>query len=110
MFRMFAVGGKILATTKKSTSESLKREGDVDSFFYWKGIVHHEFVPRGETVNKEFYLKVMKRLSEAVRRKRPEAWTNKTWMLHHDNAPPQASLFIREFLAKQETTVMPQHP
>ena len=49
-----------------------------------------EFVPRGETVNKEFYLKVMKRLREAVRRKRPEAWTNKTWMLHHDNAPPHA--------------------
>jgi len=24
-------------------------------FFEWKGIVHHEFVPRGETVNKEFY-------------------------------------------------------
>ena len=55
------MGGKILATTKNSTSESLKCEGDVDSFFfYWKGIVHHEFVPRGETVNKEFYLNVMK--------------------------------------------------
>jgi hypothetical protein len=69
-------------------------------FFNWKGIVHHEFVPRGETVSKEFYLKVMKRLREAVRRKRPEVWTNKTWMLHHDNAPGNASLLIREFLAK----------
>jgi transposase len=29
-------------------------------------------------------------------------------MLHHDNAPPHASLLIREFLAKQETIVMPQ--
>jgi len=105
------VGGKILATTKKkNTSESLKCDGDVDSFFDWKGIVHHEFVPRGETVNKEFYLKVMKRLREAVRRKRPEAWTNKTWMLHHDNAPAHASLLIREFLAKQETIVVPQPP
>ena len=55
----------------------------------------------------EFYLKVVR---EAVRRKRPEAWTNKTWMLHHDNAPPHASLLIREFLAKQETIVMPQPP
>ena len=79
-------------------------------FFYWKGIVHHEFVPCGETVNKEFYFKVMKRLGEAVRRKRPEAWTNKTWMLHHDNAPAHASLLIREFLAKQETIVVPQPP
>jgi len=31
-------------------------------------------------------------------------------MLHHDNAPPQASLLIREFLAKQETIVMPKPP
>ena len=61
-------------------------------------------------VNKEFYLKVMKRLREAVRRKRPEAWTNKTWMLHHDNAPAHASLLIREFLVKQDTIVMPQPP
>ena len=79
-------------------------------FFDWKGIVHHEFVPRGETVNKEFYLKVMKRLRESVRRKRPEAWTNKTWMLHPDNAPAHASLLIREFLTKQETIVVPQPP
>jgi len=79
-------------------------------FFYWKGIVHHEFVPRGEPVNKKFYLKVVKRLREAVRRKRPEAWTNKTWMLHHDNAPAHASLLFREFLAKQETIVVPQPP
>ena len=79
-------------------------------FFDWKGIVHHEFVPRGETVNKEFYLKVMKRLREAVQRKRPEAWTNKTWMLHHDNAPAHASLLIHEFLAKQDTIVVPQPP
>jgi len=31
-------------------------------------------------------------------------------MLHHDNAPPHASLLIREFLVKQETIVMPQPP
>ena len=31
-------------------------------------------------------------------------------MLHHDNAPAQASLLIREFLTKHETTVVPQTP
>jgi hypothetical protein len=31
-------------------------------------------------------------------------------MLHHDNAPSHASLLIREFLAKQETIVVSQHP
>ena len=44
----------------------------------WKGIVHYEFVPRGEMVSIEFYLNVLKRLREAVRRKKPEAWTNNT--------------------------------
>ena len=33
------------------------------------GIVHHEYVPQGQTVTKEFYLDVMRRLREAVRRK-----------------------------------------
>ena len=45
-----------------------------------------------------------------MRRKRSEAWTNNTWMLHHDNAPAHASLLIREFLMKHETTVVPQPP
>jgi len=57
-------------------------------------------VPCSETVNKEFYLNVMKRLRSAVRRKRSEAWTDNTWMLHHDNVPAHASLLIREFLTK----------
>ena len=95
---------------KKSTSGSLKCEGDIESFFYWKRIVYYEFVPRGKAVNKEFYLNDLKRLREAVRRMRPEAWTNNTWMLHHDNAPAHASLLIREFLTKHETTVVPQPP
>jgi hypothetical protein len=77
---------------------------------YWKGIVNREFVPRFETINKEFYLMAMKRLREAERRKRPEVWTNKTWMLHHENAPSHASLLIRKFLVQQETIVVPQPP
>jgi transposase len=53
------------------------------------------------------YLEVMKRLREAVQKKRPEGWRNKTWLLHHDNAPAHTSLRIREFLAKHETIVPP---
>jgi len=67
-------------------------------------------LPRDKTVNKEFYLNAMKRLRAAVRRKRPEACTNNTWMLHHDNAPAHASLIIREVLTKHETTIVPQPP
>ena len=79
-------------------------------FIDCKDIVHNEFVPRGETVSKEFYLNVLKRLREAVRRKWPEAWTNNTYMPHHDNAPAHKSLLIREFLTKHQMTVVPQPP
>ena len=41
-------------------------------FFDWEGIVHHEFVPHGQIVNKQLYQEVLASLREAVHRKRPE--------------------------------------
>jgi hypothetical protein len=65
-----------------------------------KGVIHHEFVPRGQRVNGQFCLAVMKRLREAKRRKRPEECRNKTWMLHNDITLARMSLLVRQFLAK----------
>jgi len=79
-------------------------------FFDWKGIVHHEFVPRGQMVNKQLYWEILARLRNAVRKKRPELWENQTWMLHHDNAPAHASLLTRSYLAKHQTSVVPHPP
>jgi len=79
-------------------------------FFDWQGVIHYEFVPRDQTVNKEFYVAVLKRLREAVRRKRPQLWTNQSWVLHHDNAPANLSFLVHNFLAKNETTIVPQPP
>ncbi|UYV80856.1 HADH [Cordylochernes scorpioides] len=56
-------------------------------FFDCRGMVHHEFLPQGRTVNKEYYLQVMRNLREAIRQKRPDLWKNKNWLLHYDNAP-----------------------
>jgi len=33
-------------------------------FFDYKGIVHHEYAPPGQTVNKEYYREVLRRLRE----------------------------------------------
>ena len=38
-------------------------------FFYANGIVHKEFVPPGQTVNQQFYLRALKRLRDSVRKK-----------------------------------------
>ncbi|UYV64915.1 hypothetical protein LAZ67_3002413 [Cordylochernes scorpioides] len=79
-------------------------------FFDCRGVVHHEFLPQGRTVNKEYYLQVMRNLREAIRQKRPDLWKNKNWLLHHDNAPAHTSFLVRDFLAKNNTLMMPQPP
>ena len=65
--------------------------------FFIRGIFHYEFVPTGQTVNQVYYLEVLERLSEKVRRKRPELFANNSWISHHDNAPAHTALSVREF-------------
>ena len=80
--------GKGSPRPKKSTDESVKKiKVMLVVFFDRKGIVHHEFVPHGQMVNKQLYQEVLARLRDAVRRKRPELWENQTWILHLDSVP-----------------------
>ena len=45
-------------------------------FYDCNDMVHHEFLPQGRTVNREYYLEVMSRLREANCQKRLELWKN----------------------------------
>jgi alpha-L-fucosidase len=48
-------------------------------------------------VNQAYCVEILKRLREAVRRKRPELWPN-DWILHHDKAPAHKTLSVKQFL------------
>ena len=78
--------------------------------FYCHGIVHHEFVSEGQTVNSAFYVEVWKRLRDRVRRVRPDLWEGRRWILQHDNAPAHSALVMREFLARNTITVLEHSP
>ncbi|GLV46631.1 hypothetical protein CBL_20906, partial [Carabus blaptoides fortunei] len=71
-------------------------------FFNCEGVVHYEFALRGQTINKEYYVEVLKRLRDAVRRKRPCFWSSGDWLLQHDNAPAHSSNLVQQFLAKHK--------
>lgn len=79
-------------------------------FFDFRGVVHFEYLPSGETVNKEYYLSVLKRLRDAVRRKRPELWSNNSWLLHDDNAPSHRAHIVRDYLTKHQVNTILQPP
>ncbi|GFW84950.1 uncharacterized protein TNCV_682381 [Trichonephila clavipes] len=79
-------------------------------FFDAVGIVHHEYAPQGQTVNKEFYLDVMRRLREAVRRKLPVLWASSRWILHHDGVPANTANLVQQFLTKHGTIKVARPP
>jgi hypothetical protein len=65
-------------------------------FFYVKGTAYCKFIPQGQTANQAPYVETLKRLHEAIGRKRPELWPN-DWILH------------QQFLAQKSITEM-EHP
>ena len=58
--------------SKKACQIRLNVKVLLTSFFDSNGMVHHEFLPQGRTVNKKYYFEVMRRLREAIRMKRTE--------------------------------------
>ena len=63
-------------------------------------------MPPGQTVNQTFYREVLEILGKRVARVRPG--TERTWMLHHDNAPCHTAISINEFLAGKNIPVVLQ--
>jgi len=64
-------------------------------FFDSQGIVHKEFVPQGQTVNKQYYREVLERLRKRVHRVGPEIAD--TWLLHQDNVPCHTAISVNKF-------------
>ena len=79
-------------------------------FFDVRDIVHSEFLPQGQTINQQVYKEILQLLLHSVHKKRRELWQDKSWLLHHDNAPAHNALSIRQFLAEKNITVLEQPP
>jgi hypothetical protein len=77
-------------------------------FFDIRGIVHKEFVLAGQTVTFAYYYDVLQRLHENVQRLCPKLQQQKNW--HHYSSPSPASVFTREFFAKNNHDSCPPPP
>lgn len=78
------------------------------AFFDIKGLVHHEFVPHGTTINAKFYVQVLKRLKQRVHCVRPDI--ARDWKLHYDNATAHTTFPAIHFLVDSKVPMVPQPP
>ena len=93
---------------KKARMSRSKFKAMLIVFFDIQDIAMAEWVPSGQTVNQQYYIEVLTKLREHVRRKRPELWRN-GWILDQDNAPAHNALSVKQFLANKNITVL-EHP
>ena len=78
-------------------------------FFDIQDIVMAEWVPSVQTVNQQYYIEILMKLCECVRRKRLELWRN-GWILQQDNTPAHNALSVKQFFANKNITVLEHSP
>ncbi len=79
------------------------------AFFDANGLIHREFIPQGAGITGERYLEILRRFRVSMACKRPECWEKQDFILQHDRAPAHRSDPVVQFLARNNTEVLP-HP
>ncbi len=104
------------ARLKKALRSRLTKKTMLVLFFDTAGVVHLEFLPRGQTVNTDAWLAILGRLKESIHRKRPVMWRggfqgnkDKDFLLHMDNAPSHVAVRSLAFYGENDFELL-SHP
>ena len=73
-------------------------------------MIYMHWVCTGQTVNKEYYVEVLRKLRERFRRKRPALFKSGQWHFHQDNAPVHNSILVTHYFTKMGIKTVPQPP
>ena len=68
------------------------------------------WVPTGQTVNKEYYVGVLRRFKKRFLGNRPALFKSGQWHFHQDNAPVHNSILVTDYLSKMGIKTFPQSP
>ena len=77
------------------------------TFFDSTSMFYMYWVPTGQTVNKEYYVEVLR---ERFRRKRPALFKSGQWHFYQNNGPVYNSILVTEYLTKMGIKTVPQPP
>ena len=79
-------------------------------FFDSTGMIYMHWVPTGQTVNKEYYVEVLKEFRKRFRRKRPALFKLGQWHFYQDNILVHNSILVTDYLTKMDIKTIPQRP
>ena len=68
------------------------------------------WVPTGQTVNKEYYVEVLREFRKRFRRKRPALFESGQWYFPQKNAPVHNSILVTDYLSKMGIKTLPPPP
>ena len=89
-----------LSQTQEGQTDQIHPQTFDDPFFDSTGMIYMHWVPTGKTVNKEYYVKVLRELKKRFCRKRPALFKSGQWHFHQDNAPVHNSILVTDYLTK----------
>ena len=69
-------------------------------FFDSTGMIYMHWVPTGQTVNKEYYVEVLREFRKRFHRKRPALFKSGQSHFHQNNAPVHNSILVTDYLTR----------
>ena len=106
----FPVEACWLSQTREGQAEQIHLQTFDDPFFESIGMIYMHWVPPGQTVNKEYYVEVLREFRKRFLRKRPALFKSGQWHFHQDNAPVHNSIFVTDYLTKMGIKTVPYPP
>ena len=79
-------------------------------FFDITGMIYMQWVPTGQTVNKEYSVEVLREFRKRFLWKRPALFKSGQWHFHQDNAPVHNSILVTDYLTKMGIKTVQQPP
>ena len=68
------------------------------------------WLPTGQTVNKEYYVEVLREFRKRLGRKRPALFKSGQWHFQQDNEPVHNSILVTDYLTKMGIKTVPHPP
>ena len=97
-------------TPKKARQGKFTHKPLMIPLFDSTGMIYMHWVPTGQTVNKEYYVVVLREFRKRFRRKRPALFKLGQWHFHQNNASVHNSILVTDYLTKMGVKTVPQPP